>query len=403
VASANYSVEMVAALNDIGGEWIVCKKRPFDVIEYTMTVPFPENAISAARHLALAQFKSGNTVLIFLPGKTEIESMSFSFEAAGLDKEQVLPFHRDLEEFELDKVRNPANYPRIILASSLAEVSVTLADVDLVIDLGLSRILLDEYEIIKVEDHASSDASKEQRRGRAGRVKKGSFVLLVVEESNLSPARFYLNDAFSRVHALSTFQEQIGLSNLSLCKVPEHLVEEAARFVSELNFSQYEMKLALTRFPLSLADARILFSGAWFGIGYETAFFVALKAKAKYSKSTKLDFSELMEMAHDSAILAKNSCPVSNMHRVMELSKELSWLLKAQPSEMNAFDIKRSLAAALLHKPERLLWQRIHSNEPACFLGAVVKGHDVDGYSVAALLIRAYVGLKCTLWLFFLI
>jgi ATP-dependent helicase HrpB len=190
VASANYNVEMVAALNDIGGKWIVCRKRPFDVTEYTMTVPFPENAISAAKHLALAQFKSGNTVLRFLSGKAEIESMSFSFLAAALDKEQVSPFHRDLEEFELDKVRNPANYPRIILASSLAETSLTLADVDLVIDLGLSRILLDEHEVIKVEDHASSVASKEQRRGRAGRVKKGSFVFLVVEESNLPPARY---------------------------------------------------------------------------------------------------------------------------------------------------------------------------------------------------------------------
>jgi ATP-dependent helicase HrpB len=190
VASANYSVEMVAALNDIGGKWIVCRKRPFDVTEYTVTVPFPEKAISAAKHLALAQFKSGNTVLRFLSGKAEIESMSFSFLAAALDKEQVSPFHRDLEEFELDKVRNPANYPRIILASSLAETSLTLADVDLVIDLGLSRILLDEHEVIKVEDHASSVASKEQRRGRAGRVKKGSFVFLVVEESNLPPARY---------------------------------------------------------------------------------------------------------------------------------------------------------------------------------------------------------------------
>ena len=88
MASANYSVEMVAALNDIGGEWIVCKKRPFDVFEYTMTVPFPENAISAAKHLALAQFKSGNTVLIFLPGKAEIQSMSFSLLAAALNIER---------------------------------------------------------------------------------------------------------------------------------------------------------------------------------------------------------------------------------------------------------------------------------------------------------------------------
>ena len=67
--------------------------------------------------------------------------------------------------------------------------------------------------------------------------------------------------------------------------------------------------------------------------------------------------------------------------------------------ETNAFDIKRCLAVALLHKPERLVWQRTKSNEAACFLGESLKDYDVDGYSVIALLTRGYAGLKCALWL----
>ena len=58
------------------------------------------------------------------------------------------------------------------------------------------------------------------------------------------------------MHALSTYHEQIGLSNLSLCKVPDHLVDEAARFVSELTFSDSEMHLTLTTLPVSSANAK---------------------------------------------------------------------------------------------------------------------------------------------------
>ena len=176
-------------------------------------------------------------------------------------------------------------------------------------------------------------ANKEQRLGRVGRVKKGIFVLLLVEESKLPCASLFLSDAFCRVHAMSSYHEQIGLSDLSLCNVPDHLVDEAAIFVSELKLSDFDMRLALTALPVSLSDARILFSGRNLGIGYETAFFVALKAVGKYKQSTKFEFSELLQMAGDWRLLAKNTCPIRNIFRVIELSKDLCWRLYAQPSK----------------------------------------------------------------------
>jgi hypothetical protein len=99
-------------------------------------------------------------------------------------------------------------------------------------------------------------ANKEQRLGRLGRVKKGIFVLLLVEESKLPCASLFLSDAFCRVHAMSSYHEQIGLSDLSLCNVPDHLVDEAAIFVSELKLSDFDMRLALTAFGFGYSVVR---------------------------------------------------------------------------------------------------------------------------------------------------
>ena len=82
------------------------------------------------------------------------------------------------------------------------------------------------------------------------------FVLLLVEESKLPCASLFLSDAFCRVHAMSSYHEQIGLSDLSLCNVPDHLVDEAAIFVSELKLSDFDMRLALTAFAFGYSVVR---------------------------------------------------------------------------------------------------------------------------------------------------
>ena len=53
--------------------------------------------------------------------------------------EFIVPFHADLDFDELEEAKVGADYPRIVVSTSLAETSITLPDVDVVIDLGLSR------------------------------------------------------------------------------------------------------------------------------------------------------------------------------------------------------------------------------------------------------------------------
>ena len=79
------------------------------------------------------------TSLVFLPGKSEIASVLKDLVAAGVAKELIVPFHADLDVDVIEEAKRGTKDARIMLSTSLAETSITLPDVDVVIDLGLSR------------------------------------------------------------------------------------------------------------------------------------------------------------------------------------------------------------------------------------------------------------------------
>ena len=90
-------------------------------------------------HLSMSLLRKSLTSLVFLPGKGEISSILDNLVAAGVDMEVVVPFHADLDDAQLQTAKRGADHARIVLSTSLAETSITLPDVDVVIDLCLSR------------------------------------------------------------------------------------------------------------------------------------------------------------------------------------------------------------------------------------------------------------------------
>ena len=68
---------------------------------------------------------------------------------------------------------------RAALATSIAETSVTIPDIDYVIDTGLCRTSEEYHDIVQFADILAPVAVREQRRGRAGRVKPGAAALIV--------------------------------------------------------------------------------------------------------------------------------------------------------------------------------------------------------------------------------
>ncbi len=115
------------------------------------------------------------SILVFLPGQGEIRRLAQLLEERGLPPNvELAPLYGALERGEQDRAiaRPPAGRRKIVLATSIAETSLTIEGVRVVIDCGLSRAPRFEpgLGLTRLETIRASRANVEQRRGRAGRV-----------------------------------------------------------------------------------------------------------------------------------------------------------------------------------------------------------------------------------------
>lgn len=120
----------------------------------------------------------GNNVLTFLPGKAEILDVMHALESkASAAKVAVIPLHSQLEAEEQQKAF--VNYPngKIILATNIAQTSITIDDIDVVIDSGLERQSEVRNGVEGLFIAQISQADSKQRAGRAGRTKPGEYIL----------------------------------------------------------------------------------------------------------------------------------------------------------------------------------------------------------------------------------
>ncbi len=121
---------------------------------------------------------TGKNVLVFLPGKAEIQNVSEAIiakaTAAGVP---VLPLHSQLELFDQQKAFAHYHNGKIVLSTNIAQTSVTIDDIDTVIDSGLERRSEVRSGVEGLFIAQTSQADCLQRAGRAGRTKPGEYIL----------------------------------------------------------------------------------------------------------------------------------------------------------------------------------------------------------------------------------
>ena len=155
---------------------------------------------------------------------------------------QVGKFHAELDEDTKDNVVCGSDQARIVLATSIAETSLTIPDVEIVIDTGLVRTSAEYHDILQFNDFLASEAVKEQRAGRAGRVKPGAVALIVTEENaRLSSSLPHCINSVSRVMELEKYHCRVPPGKLSLCPISDDVSELARQHLQDLALSEDHM------------------------------------------------------------------------------------------------------------------------------------------------------------------
>ncbi len=130
-----------------------------------------------ARAVRAALAEHDGDILAFLPGMAEIRRTQAALEGCGA---LVLPLHGDLPPAEQDRALRPAEGRRVVLATSIAETSLTVPGVRIVVDGGWRRAprLDPSTGLTRLTTLRISRAAAEQRTGRAGREAPGVAIRL---------------------------------------------------------------------------------------------------------------------------------------------------------------------------------------------------------------------------------
>ena len=136
--------------------------------------------------------ESAGDILIFLTGEREIRDLADTLRKLELKHTEILPLYARLSASEQNRIFQPHNGRRIVLATNVAETSLTVPGIKYVIDPGLARISRYSYrtKVQRLPIEPISQASANQRKGRCGRTSDGICIRLYDEQDFLSRPEF---------------------------------------------------------------------------------------------------------------------------------------------------------------------------------------------------------------------
>lgn len=252
------------------------------------TVPLA-HAVEAAAREALRETRGD--LLVFLPGVGEIRQCERRLEAlAAAEGLALLPLYGDLPADRQDAVLRPSPQRKLVLATNVAETSVTIPGVTGVIDSGLARELrfdpavgLDRLELVPI-----SKASAEQRAGRAGRTQPGVCIRLWREADDASRPEHTAPEAL-RADLAGAVLQLVALGEAEpkrfpwLEAPPAEAVAHAQSLLELLGAVQAgrltELGRRLAQLPVPPRLARLLLAGQDAGLAAPAALAAALLAE----------------------------------------------------------------------------------------------------------------------------
>ncbi|HWP20179.1 MAG TPA: ATP-dependent RNA helicase HrpA [Burkholderiaceae bacterium] len=209
-------------------------------------------------------------VLVFLPGEREIREAAEHLRKHHPPGVEILPLFARLSQQEQDRVFETGGAPRIVLATNVAETSLTVPGIRYVIDSGLARVKRYSYrnKVEQLQIEPISQAAANQRAGRCGRVANGICIRLYDEQDFLSRPRFTDPEILrSSLAGVILRMKSLGLGAVEdfpfLEPPPKRAIADGYQLLAELNAVDEQNELTaigkeLARLPLDPRVGRMI-------------------------------------------------------------------------------------------------------------------------------------------------
>ncbi|WP_261653462.1 ATP-dependent RNA helicase HrpA [Erwinia mallotivora] len=190
--------------------------------------------------------ESRGDILIFMSGEREIRDTADALNRRELPHTEILPLYARLSNAEQNRVFQSHAGRRIVLATNVAETSLTVPGIKYVIDPGTARISRYSFrtKVQRLPIEAISQASANQRKGRCGRVSEGICIRLYSEEDFLSRPAF-TDPEILRTNLASVILQMtaLGLGDISafpFVEAPDKRnIQDGVRLLEELGAITY--------------------------------------------------------------------------------------------------------------------------------------------------------------------
>ncbi|WP_226644986.1 ATP-dependent RNA helicase HrpA [Microbulbifer variabilis] len=247
-------------------------------------------AVKELLHEEKSSSRRGGDILVFMSGEREIRECAKALRDAQIAQLEVLPLYARLSLAEQAKVFHGHKGRRIVLATNVAETSITVPGIRYVIDPGTARVSRYSYrsKIQRLPIEPVSQASANQRAGRCGRVSAGVCVRLYEERDFVQRPEFtdaeILRTNLAAV-ILQMLQLRIGdIREFPFVDPPDpRLINDGYKLLQELQAVDDQGRVtklgrALSRLPLDPRLSRMLLAGADNGSARELLIIVAALA-----------------------------------------------------------------------------------------------------------------------------
>ncbi|MDQ2701445.1 MAG: ATP-dependent RNA helicase HrpA [Pseudomonadota bacterium] len=218
----------------------------------------------------IARGRPTGDALVFLPGEREIRDAHRALEERKYRHTEVLPLYARLSARDQDRVFQPGSQRRIVLATNVAETSLTVPRIHYVIDPGLARVkrYSPRQKLDRLHIEPISQASANQRKGRCGRIAPGVCYRLY-SEADFESRPEYTDPEIRRAALAGVILRMLSLrlgaiEDFPFLEPPEpRAIADGWQALAELGAIDEQRRLTATgklmaRMPIDVKLARML-------------------------------------------------------------------------------------------------------------------------------------------------